>query len=153
MPVYFHDHPAFPPSVVSIPISASAAIHTSLDTTATDFPMQTGSHGGQEVSALGASSPSGKNPPDPGEGKQPPTPGLNRDPSAGNLGIRSRIRMGITITFPDGERNDQRYSAHPGWTVPHFKERMGRLLDTTAPVRVTVGPDWGELDHLGLVSD
>jgi hypothetical protein len=66
---------------------------------------------------------------------------------------RTRIRLGLTLVFPDGERLDQRYSAHPSWEVSQLKERMGRLLGTLYPIRLFVGPDWEELDHLGLISD
>ena len=66
---------------------------------------------------------------------------------------RTRIRLGLTLVFPDGERQDQRYSAHPSWTVSHFKERMGGILGTLSPIRLLVGPEWEELDHLGLISD
>ena len=80
-------------------------------------------------------------------------PGNDNGPSGEDRGTRPRIRIGLTLTFPDGERNDQRYSGHPGWTVSHFKERMGRLLATSSPIILTVGPEWGELEHLGLISD
>ncbi len=85
--------------------------------------------------------------------RPPPTPDDNDDLSGRSTSMRSRSRIGLTLTFPDGERNDQRYSAHPGWTVLHFRERMGRLLFTVSPVKLTVGPHWGVLDRLGSIGD
>jgi hypothetical protein len=64
----------------------------------------------------------------------------------------ARVCLGITLTFPDGERCDQRYSAHPGWTVPQLRDRMAVLLRTNLPVCLNVSPDWEELDHLGPIS-
>jgi hypothetical protein len=82
-----------------------------------------------------------------------PNPGGEGGESADLVPRRARIRLGLTLVFPDGERLDQRYSAHPSWTVSQFKERMGSLLGTLYPIRLLVGPDWEELDHLGRISD
>ena len=82
-----------------------------------------------------------------------PNPGGNGGDSADLVPRRARIRLGLTLVFPEGEKLDQRYSAHLSWTVSQFKERMGRLLGTLYPIRLSIGPDWEELDHLGLISD
>ncbi len=114
LPVYFPDNPAFPPSAVPIPIPASAAIHSLSDDAGVSLSQQSGSSVGNEAGGVGASSTPGETVPDPLERGQFSDPGRSNDPHGGNLGTRSRVRLGITITFPDGERSDQRYSAHPG---------------------------------------
>jgi hypothetical protein len=93
---------------------------------------------------------SNKTPYEPNNGGYP-NPVRNGDDSAEPR--RARIRLGLTLVFPDGEEQDLRYSAHPSWTVSHFKERMRGILGTLSPIRLRVGPDWEELDHLGLISD
>lgn len=86
--------------------------------------------------------------PPPPVGPPPPERGREHDVTA----PRARFRLGLTLTFPDGERCDQGYSAHPGWTVPEFRVRMASLLGTTSPISVTVSPGWDELDRLGPIS-
>ena len=148
LPVHIPDHPAFPPSSVTVPIPASAALSPStaiipvasggdLTPTPTLIPTGTGASPSPNVNDLSS-------------GDRPLPPG--RAPPGITEGPRHRIRLGITLTFPDGERCDQRYSAHPGWTVEQFKARMASLLETSAPIRLTLSPIWDELDHHGTVS-
>jgi hypothetical protein len=63
------------------------------------------------------------------------------------------LRLGLTLTFPDDARCDQRYSVSMYKSVPDFKLEMARLLRADSPVTLTVSPDWLELDHLGTVID
>ncbi len=168
LPVHVPNHPGFPPSVVSVPIPASSALipvstdgtlvapatNPSEKTTASELSSQSS---GEFVDKRDSTDrPTGSLPDrsqDFSDKRDNLSSGGTNNSNAGSGGTRPRVRIGLTLTFPDSERDDQRYSGHPGWTVSHFKERMGRLLETTSPIVLHVSPDWEELDHLGLVSD
>jgi hypothetical protein len=147
LPVHMPDHPSFPPSSVFVPIPASASLvpgpsgvvsPSSSAISARSVSSHVSSSGDENIQETnaGASLPLGR----------------GHDPSAHSGELRTPVRLGITLTFPDGERCDQRYSAHPRWTVPGFKARMASLLDTRLPIRLLLSPDWHELDHPGTVS-
>ena len=163
LPVHIPDHPSFPPSVVVVPIPASSMIQPNLGpvSASTDpgAPVET-PDGTVEMSTAGVPSLSGISPlwatfpqESSAENDVSSNPGGEDGTPEAPAGKRARVRLGLTLTFPDGERHDQRYSAHPAWTVPYFKERMGRLLETSSPIKLLVGPGWEELDHLGLIGD
>jgi hypothetical protein len=157
LPVHVPDHPSFPPSAVEVPIPASSMLRVNLD-------ADTGSTVDVPRGTIAPSLSNAVVSPDiatsgimvPGSSSMNGGDSFNRD-GQGDIpvtpGNRGRVRLTLILVFPDGEKNDQSYSAHPGWTVSHFKERMGRLLETSSPIRILVGPDWEELEHSGLISD
>ncbi len=148
--------PLFPDSGLTEDSSTvPLALHTTHSTpTQSDHPQLTEDHGGgQSEIAQGITSSSDGFPGTQERSDDFPIPGGDNGPAGAASVTRTRIRIGLTLTFPDGERVDQRYSAHPGWTVSSFKERMRDLLRTTFPVELTVGPEWGELDHTGSIGD
>jgi hypothetical protein len=153
LPVHIPAHPAFPPSSVVVPIPASAAL--SPNTAIPSSASTPAASGGDSTPvptrfSTGTGAPSSQNSNDLSTYGDSVHPG--RAPPGTTKGSRPRIRLGITLTFPDGERFDQRYSAHPGWTVALFKARMASFLETALPTRLTVSPIWDELVHLGTVS-
>jgi hypothetical protein len=65
-----------------------------------------------------------------------------------------RVRLGIKLVFPGGERESQTYSVNKFLTVQAFKQRLGNdLVKTTHPISLFVSPYWRLLKHTGSVSD
>jgi hypothetical protein len=147
LPYHVPNHPGFPPSAVCVPIPSCPSAQLSNNqqaqgsvnpTAIPPTPQQ-----GNEMTSDGVSNFSIGYTRDPDEPSQ--NPNQTTGGSAG-LPARARTRLGITLTFPDGKRCDQRYCVSMQLAVPS-------LLRTTSPVVLFVGPTWGMLDHDGVVVD
>ena len=69
-------------------------------------------------------------------------------------GPKIRVRLGIKLVFPGGERESQTYSVHKFLSVQVFKQRLGNdLMKTTYPISLFVSPNWQLLNHTGCVND
>jgi hypothetical protein len=69
-------------------------------------------------------------------------------------GPKLRVRLGIKLVFPGGERESQTYSVHKFLSVQAFIQRMREdLMKTTNQISLFVSPNWRLLNHTGTVSD
>ncbi len=64
-----------------------------------------------------------------------------------------RVRLGIKLVFPGGERESQKYSVNKYLSVQVFKDRMRAIIKSTHRISLFVSPDWRLLNHTGTVSD
>jgi hypothetical protein len=62
-------------------------------------------------------------------------------------------RLKVTLTFPDREMPDQRYTMPRSLLVTELKRKLAGLLQTQLPILLFVGPTWVPLDHSGCVTD